>query len=202
MLGDLRALEGQVQASQDDHFSIFVEHQRDITTMMSNSRQRLYQIATTIPYFYTGRLMDGTQMLMGVQPPNLVGVVFDADGNYLRTSLKQLSREQRPTLRDQPEVNPKSAEDEFSAYIYGWQRELKLIAGTISVKQFSLPERWIGIRDLPEHYQEVLDHPENFSEERLRELQGDIQEWRESGEFVLDWDEDYYLSKEGELDST
>ncbi len=170
--------------------------------MEPNSGQRLYKIATTVPYFYTGRLMDGTQMLMGVQPPNLVGVVFDPDGNYLTTSLKQISREQRPTLRDQSEIDPTSAEDEFSAYIYDWQRELKLRTETISVKQFSLPERWIGIRDLPEHYQEVLDHPENFSEERLQELQGDIEAWRGSGEFVLDWDEDYYMSEEGELDST
>ena len=170
--------------------------------MQPTSRQRLYKIATNVPYFYTGRLADGAQTLMGVQPPDLVGVVFSVDGDYIKTLTKHISQERRLTTQDQSEVVPDADEDEFSAYIYEWQTELKVMPDTISVKQFYLPERYIGISDLPEHYQEVLDHPENFSEERLRELQGDIQAWRGSGEFVLDWDEDYYMSEEGEVEST
>lgn len=165
--------------------------------MEFDSRQRLYNITTNTPYFYTGRLSDGTQMLIGVQPPNLVGIVFDVTGDYLETSLKQMDQEQEPTAEDQDK-----ADAAFSALIHEWQTDLGVVPGTISVNQFCLPERFIGITDLPEHYQEVLDHPENFTEERLQMLRGDIEAWRANGQFVLNWDEDYYMSEEGDLDST
>lgn len=167
--------------------------------MEAFSHQHLYSIATNIPYFYTGHLADGTQTLMGVQLPHILMIEFDADGNYLKTSLKEFSEERQPTDAALVEAD---AENEFSAHIYGWQVELKVIPSTISVKRFYLPERFIGITDLPEHYQQVLDYPENFTEERLQELQGDIEAWRGSGEFVLDWDEDYYMSEKGEVEST
>lgn len=167
----------------------------------------LYNIAINIPYFYTGRSSNGTQTLMGVQMPDLVMVVFDADGNYLRTDLKAIPQDREPDDREpvnapQVETDVDSAENEFSAYINEWQTDLGVVPGTISVKQFYLPERFIGITDLPEHYQEVLDHPENFTEERLQMLRRDIEAWRTNGQFVLDWDEDYYMSEEGDLDST
>ena len=129
-------------------------------------------------------------------------VVFDAEGSYLRTALKPILYEQ--PLADAPlaEAPPGSAYNEFTAYAHEWQRELSITPGTISVKQFYLPERYIGITDLPEHYQEVVDHPESFSTERLHELQGDIEGWLKSGEFVLDLDTDYYMSEEGDVNST
>lgn len=161
-----------------------------------------YRVSSNPPYFYTGHLTDGTQMLIGVQSPDLVGVVFSVNGEYLRTLTKQISQKRQLATQGKSEFVPDFVEDDFSAYIYEWQMELKVISGTISVKQFYLSERYIGISDLPEHYQEVLDHPEDFSEERLRELQGDVQAWRENGEFVLYWDEDYYLNREGKLEST
>lgn len=174
----------------------------DFTVTASTPVQRLYNIRNSPPYFYTGRLPEGTQTLINIQLPDLFMVVFDAEGNYLRTSLKAILYEQH--LADAPlaEAPPGSAYDEFTAYAHEWQRELRVTPGTISVKQFYLPERYIGITDLPEHYQEVIDHPENFSAERLQELQGEIEEWLESGEFVLDLDIDYYMSEEGDVEST
>ncbi len=174
----------------------------DFTVTASIPVKRLYNIMNSPPYFYTGHLPEGTQTLINVQLPDLFMVAFDADGNYLRTSTRGISKE-RP-LADVPlaEALPGSAYDEFTAYAHEWQRELCVTPGTISVKQFYLPECCIGITDLPEHYQEVVDHPENFSAERLQELQGDIEAWLGSGEFVLDLDIDYYMSEEGDVEST
>lgn len=76
------------------------------------------------------------------------------------------------------------------------------VPGTISVKAFSLPELGLGIQDLPEHYQNFLDHPENNNEDERQHYPKEIEEWRESGNFVLLWNEDYYLNTDGELESS
>lgn len=83
-----------------------------------------------------------------------------------------------------------------------WQDELGFTPGTISIQQFFLSERWIGIKDLPEHYQEVIDQPDEIDESRRRELEEDIRRWLQAGDFVLYWDEEYYLNAAGELESS
>ncbi len=175
---------------------------KDFSATASISIKRLYNIRNSPPYFYTGHLSDGMQALINVQMPDLFMVVFDADGNYLRTSTKAISQERH--LSDVPlaEAPPGSAYDEFTAHAQEWQKELGVTPKTILVKQFYLPELHIGITDLPEHYQEVVDHPENFSAEHLQELQVEVEAWLGSGEFVLDLDIDYYMSEEGEVEST
>ena len=127
---------------------------------------------------------------------------FDAEGDYLQASTKVILQERHLAGTPLAEAPPGSAYDEFTAYAHEWQKELGITPGTISVKRFYLPELYLGITDLPEHYQEVLDYPENFSTERLQELQGDIEGWLGNGEFVLDLDIDYYMSEEGNVNST
>jgi hypothetical protein len=147
---------------------------------------RLYKIASDDLYFRTGHLQDGTQVLMGLQRPELVLVEFDTDGNYQKTETKA--------------YNNKDEQIEFQ----GWQDEIGLVPGGIVIKTFFLSERSIGIRDLPEHYQAVLDHPKDYKddEDERQELLKDIKEWQEQGDFVLVWDEDYYFNKNGELESS
>ena len=149
-------------------------------------------------HFYAGHLVSGTQVLMGVQFPDFVMVEFNADGDYLKTSVRKASIESK-NIFDIPLTNE---DEEFLTEFRGWQTELGFIAGTISVKQFFLSDRSIGIKDLPDHYQEVLDFPDNIDAKRLKELQQDIRLWRESGDFVLYWDEEYYLDQDGELESS
>ena len=83
---------------------------------------------------------------------------------------------------------------------------MRFTPGTICVKQFFMHDpRWlngIGITDLPEHYQEFLDHPESVAEDDRVCYREEIEEWLTSGEFVLWFNEDYYLNEEGELDSS
>lgn len=174
----------------------------DFAVTASTPSKRLYNIRNSPPYFYTGRLPEGMQTLINVQLPDLFMVIFDAEGNYLRTSTKVILQERHLAGASVAEAPPESAYDEFTPCAHEWQRELGVTPGTISVKQFYLPERYVGITDLPEHYQEVLDHPEYFDADRLQELQGDIEGWLGSGEFVLDLDIDYYMSEEGDVNST
>lgn len=83
-----------------------------------------------------------------------------------------------------------------------WQIELGFVDTTIVVQNFFLADDWIGISDLPEHYQHVIDHPDGYEVDRYEELSADIRLWRERGDFVLYWDEEYYLNRDGELESS
>ena len=166
--------------------------------MDRNSSQRSYHIQNSTYYFYAGYLENGNLVLMGIQQPKLVMVEFDPEGNYLKTSDREVFQERLTSGLHHNETR----EDILLSVLLDWQRDVAFRAGTISVKPFFLPELDIGIEDLPEHYQEVLDHPEQYDAERLTELQGDIRDWRERGSFVLYWVEDYYLDRDGDVESS
>ena len=133
---------------------------------------------------------------MGIQLPELVMVEFEEGGEYLKTSLRELSQEQVDDFQNLSEQD----EGEQADAIRDWQREVGFTSATISVKPFFLQDRWIGVKNLPDHYQEFLSHPENYNSQRHKELQEDIQNWNERGDFVLYWDEEYYLNQDGELE--
>jgi len=92
--------------------------------------------------------------------------------------------------------------EEISVEMEKWQKEIGFTAATISINQFFLSDRGIGITDLPEHYQAVRNHPETYNAKRLKELQDDIRTWNEADNFVLYWVEEYYLNQDGELESS
>jgi hypothetical protein len=162
------------------------------------SRPRLYNIQHEPGSFHTGHVKNGNQILISVQLPEIVMVEFDADGNYLRVATREIPKQYLSVVNDRLRVD----DYVLSALIENWRDEIGLIPGTISVKQFFLPERWICIRDLPDHYQEVLDNPEDYDDEELQNLREDIRQWLAHGDFVLYLDRDYYLSSEGEVEST
>ena len=148
--------------------------------MDTEPAERLYTIQNDIYHYYTGHLSNGNQVLMysSVKPPVVAGlprVEFDAEGN-----VAAFYGEAYPPPSASPVYTP----------------------GTISVKSFFVPDLWFGIEDLPGHYQEFLDEPENATEEERLYYPEEIAEWQADGDFVLWCNEDYYLNKEGELESS
>lgn len=161
----------------------------------SSLPQRLYLIQDDVHHYRAGRLNNGNQVLMG----EFSRVEFDPEGNVVATSCPEdtsytvqaldaegnvLSAYFRPTDLPPPSVMP------------------PFTPGTISVKPFFLTECSIGIRDLPDHLQEFLDHPENADEDERFYYPEEIDAWRECGNFVLWWNNDYYLNEDGELASS
>lgn len=166
--------------------------------MQTSVIERLYHIKNDANYFYAGRIKNGKQVLMGIQAPEIIVIEFDEEGNCSNTILRIISKELLPT---QQSISV-SETDELTTKLHVWQNELGFVPGTISVKIFFLTDRWIGIRDLPDHYQNVLDRPEDYSDDRRRDLLEDIRQWKKQGDFVLYWDEEYYLNRRGEVDSS
>ena len=146
----------------------------------SKPQKAFYTIQNDIYHYYTGYLSNGNQVLLNSDgseedTPVFPLVEFDKDGNFLAIHTKETGN---------PGFNP-----------------LLFTPATILVKQFFIPDHWIGIKDLPEHYQEFLDHPENANEDERFYYPEEIEGWRASGEFVLWFNEDYFLNEDGELDS-
>ena len=132
----------------------------------------LYSIQNDVDHYHTGFLSSGNQVLMD----EATRIEFDTEGNMLAVFTEEAPQSSSMMLPFTP--------------------------GTISVKSFFLPELWLGIRDLPDHYQDFLDHPENSNEDERFYYPEEIKEWREGGNFVLWWNEDYFLNEEGELESS
>lgn len=159
---------------------------------------RLYNIQNDVYHYHTGLLENGNQVLMGVQLPELVMVEFNPEGHFVELAARDISGKLQRYNCGLYELD----DDMLLVELRIWQSEIGLTPSTISVREFFFPDRWIGIKDIPEHYQDVIERPEDYDEERRRQLQDDIREWSEDGSFVLYWNEDYYLSKEGELESS
>ncbi len=156
--------------------------------------QRLYLIQNDIYHYHTGRLSNGNQVLMD----EVHRVEFDTEGNLLAAFCRETSQTTLKALDIEGNVLAVFSQEAPEAP----SMMIPFTPGTISVKPFSLPELWLGIQDLPDHYQEFLDHPENVNEEERHYYPNEIDAWRECGNFVLLWDEDYYLNEDGELESS
>jgi hypothetical protein len=155
------------------------------------ARTHLYTIRPGQDVFDAGVLPDGQQVLVGFQLPELVVVRFSSQG--VLTGVEVIA-----TVAS----DNGSAAEQASIELIRWKSEIGFRATAITVEPFFLRDRWIGIADLPQHYQEVLDHPESLDEVRRWNLLDDIRQWRLRGDFVLYWDEDYYLNTDGEVVSS
>jgi hypothetical protein len=72
----------------------------------------------------------------------------------------------------------------------------------IRVKQFFIQDHHLGIQDYPSTFQEVLETPSDFDEEEVEDLRKDLKTWERSRQFVLHWNNEYYLNEDGRVVSS
>jgi hypothetical protein len=65
-----------------------------------------------------------------------------------------------------------------------------------------LPREPASIQDLPGEYEEFLQGPEAYSPEGREAFEGYTRQWRQSGSFVLEFPEQYWMSAAGEVESS
>jgi len=137
--------------------------------------------------FCTGTCADGRQAVLGLYEPQLLAYFFDMQGNML-------GKER------QPYQEPIQAGNDSAIY-NDWQAMLGFSPGTIHIRGFFDSEEGIGIELIPEH---LL--PEAIAAEPDTEQRGFLKEdragWLESGNFVWLWGNDYWMTPEGEVEST
>lgn len=137
--------------------------------------------------FCTGTCADGRQVVIGLLEPQLRAYFFDPQGNLL-------GKEHRPYQK------PIKWGDNSAIY-NEWQRELGFLSGTIHVRGFFDSEEDVGIELIPQHLQ-----PEEIAAEPDAELRGFLEEtragWLLEDNFVWWWAKDYWMTPDGEVEST
>ena len=125
-------------------------------------------------------------------------VVFDHDGN-----LTGVTQQELPTPRQLLEAGDLAAvyEDNYEDFL---RRELSVTSGVIRIKAFCLPEEELAVYELPESSHDFQDNPDNpdLSDEERRGLIEFFREWKAHGQFVLVWQDDFWLDGNGEVVAT
>jgi hypothetical protein len=171
---------------------------------MSETEARVYPIQNDGYDFFTGVCSDGRQVVMGLLCPELVAFFFDPEGNLL-------GREQRPWSAEAGElaghtppyqIYGERFEQLINAQRLEWQAEIGYRPATIGIKEFLDHEYSVGIEVLPDYLQFLDIEAERDSEEERQDLLETRDSWLAEGNFVWWWAKDYYMSREGEIEST
>jgi hypothetical protein len=139
------------------------------------------------PAFYTGRVSDGRQVLLGYGYEGMLQVWFDEAGTLL-------GAEPLPVTREHNDGNLYMAQ--LLRRVREWKREVGYGPGRIRVRHFWLHEPFdIGIRLLPQWALDFLCDPYVFpTEEERQETQAQIESGLARGDFVLHWGmSQYYI---------
>jgi hypothetical protein len=147
--------------------------------------------------YWTGRTASGRQALLSYEwfgeLDGLLVLWFDADGAFEGT-------QPLPLAVDECELND-STEKTILRKLPNWLTDLGIELAPISIQPFDwLDDYDIFIRDLP---RDLADHEDGeygalYSEEQRAILDRAVEEWRESGSWVLVWgDSEFRFAADG-----
>jgi hypothetical protein len=135
--------------------------------------------------WWTGIIRGNQQLFRG---PTAV-LLFDAAGELLKVEDKNLY-----PIPVEWRTCPRALADCSEV----WPRQAQWNEAVIEVKRFWLPERWLGIEDMPDILAEFYTDPERFEMEPE-----DVQSWMESGQYVFHAGcGDYYVNSKGEVETS
>jgi len=152
--------------------------------------------------FVTGRTPAGEQAILGVPGPYVAGLFFDVKGDFLRCDSRQPPLGHAAPLNQSGKVRG-ALLTQLWGMLNEWKTELELIPGTIAVSKFSVPQFGVWIADFPQYLQEYFDKRDSESDQVVRaELDNEVAEWQRSRKFVLQWGNEYWMNRNGEVTDT
>jgi hypothetical protein len=173
--------------------------------MEDTAGDRLFPLQGYGDDFVTGVCADGRQVVMGLLCPYLVAYFFAPDGRLLEDEDRLWERPARRMGGDGPYM---IYDDDFQAALARqrkeWQAALGFQPCPIQVRAFLDGRHPVGIELLPDYLQE--HEPADWEGEPDEEVRQDIEQsratWLASGQFVWWWAKDYWMSADGEVEST
>jgi hypothetical protein len=147
--------------------------------------RHLFTVQSDPHYGITAGTAGNRQVLLAGTADGILSIFFDGDGNLVETVLTAFSGRGDP-------------ERDFTR----WEEQLGFTAQPIRIMRFSIPEYGIGIADLPAGMRECLEHPRRFTEKERGMILEDIQTWLSTGQFVLQWREEFYMNSRGQVISS
>jgi hypothetical protein len=148
-----------------------------------------YTLRSEMAYgWWTGVIRGDRQFLRGVEAV----ATFDRAGELLQ--VEEVEGYPVPAeWRDQPGASGRVS--------VPWAAELGFEECPIRVKRFWVPQKWLGIEDLPDILAEYFTDPERFL------ARGDVRPedalaWKRSDQFVFHCGCDYWLNSRGDVESS
>ena len=166
--------------------------------MTPKADSKVYHLKNFPGDFYTGHRNDGTQVFIGIEYPKIVAVLFDLEGKYLETLIKELSQATQFAFNEAKKKKRWPVFVEDWEELGRWAAELGFTSGAISIQKFCLPEYRLCVQDIPRIYQEFLNNGTECDERVLEQ----IENWKEVNDYVLVWGKEYDIDREGEVVST
>lgn len=142
---------------------------------------KLYPIRHNEEYGIIAGELDGRQVMIRFSPDAYLLLTFSDQGDLV-------------SVRDVPYESAANRKGEQSL-LKQWVRHDK----PIRVRPFFLQDRYLGIKELPSSIQDMIDDPSDFDEEEVAYLQQELDAWKRSKQFVLHWDNEYYLNEVGRV---
>jgi hypothetical protein len=144
--------------------------------------------------WYTGHDHAGHPLLVALQFPNVIVLMFGGDGRLQDVTIVPgfPTTSQGFFSRDDDEV------------LERWFQQTGYHPGAITVKKFSLPDYNIKIADFPHFYQEILKHPEAHQEDEVAFSQRELVRWSTEGlfEFWLNESTDLWIDQAGGIQAS
>lgn len=170
-------------------------------TGCSDDGGRLFAIQGHGDAFHAGVTADGRQVLMGITRPHLVAYFFTPDGVLLGRDTRLLEQEPpRPGGKGPYRTSDPGYLESVRRQVSRWQEDLRFRPATIQVRAFTgLGDDLVKVEVMPSYWLEA--DPDESDEDRA-ERKKLIKSWEAGGNFVLWWDVDFHMSKEGEVVST
>jgi hypothetical protein len=139
---------------------------------------------------------------MGVPGPYVAAAFFGPKGALLRYEARQASGNAAPNALRPGKVRGEEL-SQLWRLLDSWKSELGFTPGTVTVTQFDMPHLGLGIHRLPRYLQEALDGlPPEPDEQYRHECLSDIEEWRRLDKFVVQWGNEYWMNRSGEVTDT
>ena len=147
---------------------------------------KLYHLQPNLHYgIYTGHIKGGSQIILSHYDDVLLAVLFDAGSDILEIRQKALSNDVREWHMKYPQV------------LQDWISELELDVHPILIKAFFLENYTIGIKELTSDFDYFLSHESDYSDQQKADYRQMIKDWKDSGEFVFHWANDFWCDREG-----
>ena len=143
--------------------------------------------------FYVGRSNNG-QAIWGLGEDWIDIIWFDLAGNF--------ERFEKIAFIDFIKAEGFQSDilfEKANNFIY---QRFNLIDETVSLKRFWLEEIETGIEDLTETMKEFLSEPDAFDDEETIEYKEILEEWKNEGQYVFWWGQDFYVNKDGFVETS
>lgn len=161
--------------------------------------ERLYNLRHGQVVFETGTAY-GKQLLLAATVHEILLHWFGSDGAFLGMDRHRMAVAPAAFAGTTVYQTDSRYWDEVERELSALKESIGFVPKDIAVRKFESEEA--SIEDLPGEYEQFLHDPRSYSPEERETIEKCVRQWRESGRFVLDIYEQYWISSAGEVESS